>query len=184
MHFRILPDDHWLLLLHEGWTRHKAMTYNKLVSCPLKCHLAMRVGGYYLLFIIYYALFYTKPANLTAGAWPFSLDFNGNNFRYGTHRKCMRAGNYYIISHGLSLMTIMSMSYRCCWDGDLKIIMMTSYLSYDIVCQSSYFVDPILLSHCYHNTCMSITLYSTDSSYVVIFQNQFHVYVYIVYTIS
>ena len=53
----------------------------------------MQVGGYYLLFIIYYTLFYTKPANLTTGAWSFSLDFNGNNFRYGTYRKCMWAGD-------------------------------------------------------------------------------------------
>ena len=28
----------------------RAVTYNKLVSRPLKYHLTMRVGGYYLLF--------------------------------------------------------------------------------------------------------------------------------------
>ena len=32
----------------------KAMTYNILVSCSLKCHLPMRVGGYYLLHVVLY----------------------------------------------------------------------------------------------------------------------------------
>ncbi len=49
-------------------------------------------AGGRLLFIIYYTLFYTKPANLTAGAWPFSIDFNGNSFGCVT-KKCMRAGD-------------------------------------------------------------------------------------------
>ena len=71
----------------------KAMTYNILVSCPLKYHLPMRVGGYYLL--CYYILCCTKPAFLTARAWPFSIDFNDNNFGCGTKNACGRGtGNY------------------------------------------------------------------------------------------
>ena len=64
------------------------MTYNIFVSRPLKCHLPMQAGGYYLL--CYYILFCTKPTYLTARAWPFSIDFNDNNFGCGT-KKCMRA---------------------------------------------------------------------------------------------
>ena len=78
------------------------MTYNNIifVSRPLKCHLPMRVGGYYLL--CYYILFCTKPAYLTVGAWPFSIDFNDNNFGCGTKNACGReTGNYYITSQGL-----------------------------------------------------------------------------------
>ena len=83
------------------------MTYNILVSRPLKCHVPMRAGGYYLL--CYYILFCTKPAYLTAGAWPFSIDFN-NNFRCGT-KKCTWAGNYYnITSHGLTDVIIRSIT--------------------------------------------------------------------------
>ena len=67
------------------------MTYNIVVSRPLKYNLPMRVGGYYLL--CYYILFCTKPAYLTARAWPFSIHFNDNNFGCGTHKQCTRAGD-------------------------------------------------------------------------------------------
>ena len=50
----------------------------------------MRAGGYYLL--CYYILFCTKPAYLTARTWPFSIDFNDNNFGCGT-KKCMWVGD-------------------------------------------------------------------------------------------
>ena len=72
------------------------MTYNKLVSRPLKCHLPTRAGTYYLL--CYYISFCTKPAYLTSRAWPFSLDFNDNNFGCGT-KKCMRAGDGKLLYH-------------------------------------------------------------------------------------
>ena len=79
----------------------QAMTYNILVSCPLKCHLPMQAGGYYLL--CYYILFCTKPAYLTARAWQFSIYFNDNNFRCGTKKYTWAGdGNYYITSHGLT----------------------------------------------------------------------------------
>ena len=67
---------------------HKAMTYNILVSRPLKCHLPMRVGSYYLL--CYYILFCTKPTDLTARVWPFSIDFNDNNFGCVPKNACGR----------------------------------------------------------------------------------------------
>ena len=51
----------------------KAMTYNIPVSHPLKCHLPMRAGSYYLL--CYYILFCTKPTYLTARVWPFTIHF-------------------------------------------------------------------------------------------------------------
>ena len=41
-----------------------------------------------VIFMLLYIVF-TKPAYLTAGTWPFSIDFN-NNFGYGT--KKMHAG--------------------------------------------------------------------------------------------
>ena len=53
---------------------------------------------------------------------------------------------------------------------------MTTYLSYDIVYRSSYFVAPILLSHCYHNKLIMYVRHMINSSYVVIFQNQFHIH--------
>ena len=43
----------------------------------------MRVGGYYL---CYYMLFCTKPTYLTVRAWPFSIDFNDNDFGCGTKK--------------------------------------------------------------------------------------------------
>ena len=49
---------------------------------PQKCHIPMRAGSYLL---CCYILFCTKPGNLTARAWPFSIDFN--NFGCGT-KKC------------------------------------------------------------------------------------------------
>ena len=61
-----------------------------LVSRPLKWYLPMWAGSYYLL--CYYVLFCTKPTYLTARAWPFSVDFNDNNFGCGT-KKCMQVGD-------------------------------------------------------------------------------------------
>ena len=84
----------WVLSIHAAKTSTWALTQEwalardttVLVSLPLKCHLPMWAGGYYLL--CYYILFY---AYLTAGAWPFSIDFNdsnfGCNFECGT-KKC------------------------------------------------------------------------------------------------
>ena len=78
----------------------KAMPCNILVSRPLKCHLTMRAGGYYLFFIVYYII----PSLLIIerlGAWPIAqsmiitLDAVPKN-------ACGRVtGNYYITSHGL-----------------------------------------------------------------------------------
>ena len=71
------------------------MTCNILVSRPLKCHLPMQAGGYYLL--CYYILFCTKPTYLTARAWPFSIDFNDNNLdAVPKNARGRGTGNYYI----------------------------------------------------------------------------------------
>ena len=66
------------MLLTEWYTVYmytlykiKAMTYNILVSCPLKCH--THAGGRLLLIMLLH-IFCTKPAYLTARAWPFSYD--------------------------------------------------------------------------------------------------------------
>ena len=68
--------------------------------------------------IIYYVivLFCTKPTSLTARAWPFSIDFNDNNFRCGA-KKCIRAGDgkllYYKSWPKLSLMmTINRLNFK------------------------------------------------------------------------
>ena len=43
-------------MMYSDPTHYIAMTYNILVSRPLKYHLTMRVGGYYLLFIIVHGM--------------------------------------------------------------------------------------------------------------------------------
>ena len=84
---------------------YKAMTYNIFVSRPLKCHLPMRAGGYYLL--RYYILFCTKPAYLTAGAWPFSMISMITTLDAVPKNACRwEMGNYYNTSHGLN-------GYKC-----------------------------------------------------------------------
>ena len=86
------------------------MTYNIFVpvSRPLKCNLPMWTGGYCLL--CYYILFCTKPAYLTARAWPFSIDFNDNHFGCGTKKMYTGGGRETILL--LQIMAL-EMAYRC-----------------------------------------------------------------------
>ena len=55
-----------------------------------------------------YTLCYTKPSNLTAGAWPFSIDFSDTNIFGCSTKTCMHAGkrqetSILITSHGFRI---------------------------------------------------------------------------------
>ena len=78
------------------------MTYNILVSHPLKMPLTHAAGPAVIIYygIINIILFCTKPAYLTARAWPSSIDFNGNNFGCGT-KKRMQAGDGKLLHYKL-----------------------------------------------------------------------------------
>ena len=74
----------------EKGCRYESKYLIKQISSLVTVTIGMWAGGYYLL--CYYILFCTKPTYLTARVWPFSIDFNDNNFGCGT-KKCMRAGD-------------------------------------------------------------------------------------------
>ena len=79
------------------------MTYNILVSRPLKC---THAGGQLLfIMLLHNIVLYIKPANLTARAWPFSIDFNDNNLVGGIKKMHAGGGRETIILQVMALPT-------------------------------------------------------------------------------